>query len=70
MTRRRRAMQQLGTHFGTMVHLDEWTDEELDEYTRVSPESTTQDRVYIRKTIRFLRRLSESMQRTLTRSES
>lgn len=63
-------MIQLGTHLGAMVHLDEYTDEELDEYTRVSPEATTQDRVYIRKAIRLLQRLSESMQRTLTRSES
>lgn len=70
MTRRRRAMIQLGTHLGTMACLDEWTDEELDEYTRVSPAATAQDRAHIRKTIRLLQRLGESMQRTLTRSES
>jgi hypothetical protein len=57
-------MMQLGSYLGTMVTLDTWTDAELDEATRVGP-ATEQDREAIRKTIRFLQRLSESMQRTL-----
>lgn len=69
-TRRQREIIQLGAHLGAMVRLDEWTDAELDEATRVGVQATAQDLVYIRKTIHFIQRLGESMQRTLARHES
>lgn len=64
VTRKRRAMIQLGSYLGAMATMDEWTDAELDDATRVGS-VTAHDREVIRKTIRFLQRLSESMQRTL-----
>lgn len=62
----RNAMMRAGESLGALLRYDV-SDAELDEFTRVGANATEQDRIHLRKTVVFLRRLADSMERSLAR---
>jgi hypothetical protein len=62
----RNAMQNAGASLGALLRYDV-SDVELDEFTRVGAGTTEEDRAHLRKTIAFLRRLADSMERSLSK---
>lgn len=63
----RNAMGRAGESLGALLRYDV-SDAELDEFTRVGATASERDLENLRKTVVFLRRLADSMERSLAKA--